>query len=143
MFSYGFSNRFDIHGYISQHPDNYKTWYAGIFYQFYNTQKLDLATAVGIRRRFDQNWTHFFIPQLLYTFKLNNKFNLGGSIINIQDHKLDRRFGVAFDLALNYKLKYQSKIIENITIGFGVFHPAAPSSKKYFLPTYSIDFKFK
>ena len=51
--------------------------------------------------------------------------------------------GVAFDIALNYKLKYQSKIIENITIGLGVFHPAATSSEKYFLPTYSIDFRFK
>ena len=65
--SYGITNKFDIHGYISQHTDNYKTWYGGFFYQFLKTKKIDLATSIGIRRRFDKGWTHLFYPQLLYT----------------------------------------------------------------------------
>ena len=33
--SYGITDRFDFHGYISRHPEHYYTWYGGLFYQFY------------------------------------------------------------------------------------------------------------
>ena len=35
------------------------------------------------------------------------------------------------------------KLIESISIGVGVFHPTTWKPKQYFLPTYSIDIKFK
>jgi len=153
VMSYGLSHRLDIHGYISHHPQGYKTWYGGVFYQFLKTQKMDLATAVGVRRRFDENWTHIFAPQLLYTIHLNDRLNLGGSVVNImeslsdnstgdRDKKLNK-LGVAVDVGVFYRLKYKSQKIESISIGIGGFHPATWKPDAYFLPTYSIDIKFR
>ena len=48
VMSYGITNRLDVHGYISHHVENYQTWYGGIFYQFIDTKRLDIATAIGI-----------------------------------------------------------------------------------------------
>ena len=82
VMGYGLTNRLDIHGYISYHTGNYQTWYAGIFYQFWDTKLLDVATAIGIRRRSDQDWTHMFAPQLLYTLYLTEKIFVGGFFLN-------------------------------------------------------------
>jgi len=146
VMSYGLSHRFDIHGYISHHTGGYETWYGGIFYQFLKTKRMDLATAVGIRRRFDEDWTHIFAPQLLYTIHLNDRLNLGGSVVNIKEEKIKDKFGnigVAVDMALSYRFKYQSKKIESVSIGIGGFHPATWKPDTYFLPTYSVDIKFR
>ena len=157
VMSYGLSHRLDIHGYISHHPQGYKTWYGGVFYQFLKTQKMDLATAVGVRRRFNENWTHIFAPQLLYTIHLNDRLNFGGSVVDVMETLSDKstrdkdtstglvqeKFGVAVDVGLFYKLKYKSQNIESISIGIGGFHPATWKPDTYFLPTYSIDIKFR
>ena len=146
VMSYGLSHRLDIHGYISHHSRGYETWYGGAFYQFLKTQKMDLATAVGVRRRFDENWTHIFAPQLLYTIHLNDRFNFGGSLVNIKEKIKKNKFrniGVAVDVGLFYRLKYKSQKIESISIGIGGFHPATWKPDTYFLPTYSIDIKFR
>ena len=153
VMGYGLSHRLDIHGYISHHTGGYQTWYGGVFYQFLKTQKMDLATAVGVRRRFDENWTHIFAPQLLYTIHLNDRLNLGGSVVNIMESLSDKstrdrdkrlnKLGVAVDVGLFYRLKYKSQKIESISIGIGGFHPATWKPDTYFLPTYSIDIKFR
>ena len=153
VMSYGLSHRLDIHGYISHHTGGYQTWYGGFFYQFLKTQKLDLATAVGVRRRFDENWTHIFAPQLLYTIHLNDRLNLGGSVVNIMESLSDKsrrdrdkrlsKLGVAVDVGVFYRLKYKSQKIESVSIGIGGFHPATWKPDTYFLPTYSIDIKFR
>ena len=153
VMSYGLSHRLDIHGYISHHSRGYETWYGGAFYQFLKTQKMDLATAVGVRRRFDENWTHIFAPQLLYTIHLNDRLNLGGSVVNIMESLSDKstrerdkrlnKLGMAVDVGLFYRLKYESQKIESVSIGIGGFHPATWKPDTYFLPTYSIDIKFR
>jgi hypothetical protein len=146
VMSYGLSHRFDVHGYIAHHTEGHQTWYGGVFYQFLKTQKIDLATAVGVRRRFDEDWTHIFAPQLLYTIHLNDRLNLGGSVVNIKEEKLKDKFGnigVAMDVGFLYRLKYKSKKIESVSIGIGGFHPAIWKPDTYFLPTYSIDIKFR
>lgn len=146
VMSYGLSHRLDIHGYISHHTEGYQTWYGGVFYQFLKTQRMDLATAVGVRRRFDENWTHIFAPQLLYTIHFNDQLSLGGSVVNIKEEKIKDKFGnigVAVDVGLFYRLKYKSQKIESISIGIGGFHPATWKPDTYFLPTYSLDIKFK
>jgi hypothetical protein len=51
--------------------------------------------------------------------------------------------GVAVDVGLFYRLKYKSQRIESISIGIGGFHPATWKPDTYFLPTYSIDIKFR
>ena len=143
VMSYGLTNRLDMHGYISNHISGYQTWYGGIFYQFLKTKKLDLATAVGIRRRFDQNWTHVFLPQLLYTAIITDKLYLGGSFVDIRNQKSGIRYGTALDVGIFYRLKYETKRIESISIGIGAFHPSTWNPNSYFLPTYSVDLKFK
>ena len=107
---------------------------------------MDLATAVGVRRRFDENWTHIFAPQLLYTIHLNDRLNLGGSVVNIKEKKIKDKFrniGVAVDVGVFYRLKYKSQKIASISICIGGFHPATWKPDNYFLPTYSIDIKFR
>ena len=153
VMSYGLTHRFDIHGYISHHTGGYQSWYGGVFYQFLNTKNIDLATAVGVRRRFDENWTHIFAPQLLYTIHLNDRLNLGGSVVNIMESLSDKstrdrdkrlnKLGMAVDVGLFYRLKYKSQKIESVSIGIGGFHPATWKPNTYFLPTYSIDIKFR
>ena len=153
VMSYGLSHRLDIHGYISHHTGGYETWYGGVFYQFLKTKRMDFATAVGIRRRFDENWIHLFAPQLLYTIHLNDRLNLGGSVVNLMESLVDKstgdkdkrlsKLGVAVDVGVFYRLKYKSQKIESVSIGIGGFHPATWKPDTYFLPTYSIDIKFR
>lgn len=140
---YGITDRIDLHGYISSHKSSYYTWYGGLFYQFYKSNRLDLATAIGTRKQFDKNVTHLFLPQLLYTVNINNKLNIGGSFVEVRNHNAEKNYGVAVDVALFYQIKYETKKIEGISIGVGGFHPSTWKSDSYFLPTYSIDIKFK
>ena len=142
VMGYGLSHRLDIHGYISHHTGGYETWYGGVFYQFLKTKRMDLATAVGIRRRFDQNWTHLFFPQILYTLHLNEKIYVGGSFVNLKDVSLKENLGVAIDIAFYYMFPYKSDHIKAIYIGLGGFHPVTYDKDQYFLPTYSLEFKF-
>jgi len=141
--SYGITNRFDLHGYISRHSGPFYTWYGGLFYQFYKSKRVDLATAIGIRKRFDETWTHIFSPQLLYTGKITEKISIGGSIVNIYNYNSKENYGLTFDIAFGYKIPIQSKKIESISINFGGFHPATWTPNTFFIPTYSMDFKFK
>ena len=142
VFSYGITGRMDIHGYVSHHTEGHETWYTGIFYQFLKFQSIDMATAVGIRRQFDQNWTHLFFPQILYTLHLNEKIYVGGSFVNLKDVSLKENLGVAIDIAFYYMFPYKSDHIKAIYIGLGGFHPVTYDKDQYFLPTYSLDFKF-
>ena len=41
VFSYGITDRFDFHGYFSRHPGPFYTWYAGGFFQFHKSKKID------------------------------------------------------------------------------------------------------
>lgn len=143
VISYGITNRLDLHGYISHHIDSYQTVYGGLFYQFLDTKRLDIATAIGIRKRSDKNWTDLFMPQLLYTVHITDRSYLGGSFVNITSKKSETKNGTAIDVGIFYKLKYETKRIESIAIGVGGFHPATWQPDSFFLPTYSIDIKFR
>ena len=155
VFGYGITNRFDLHAYYCDH-DNYnkgvKSYYYGIFYQFFETDYLDLSTAIGSRKMMDLKYPHLFFPQLLYNFKLYNNFSLGGSIVNITTHSkplsnsnnwgaIDITFFIPFTRYLSKKGK-----IEEIKLGIGLFKTGIgldTIESKKFLPTYSIDIKFK
>jgi len=144
--SYGITNRLDIHGFLSRAPSEFETCYAGVFYQFLDLKRLDLATAVGVRGRFEKNWTHLFFPQLLYTIHFSEYIYLGGSLVNLKEYigrKIGKNIGVAVDIGIFFRLPYQSKLIESISVGIGGFHPVTYQTDSYFLPTYSIDIKFK
>lgn len=143
VISYGITDRFNLHGYISRHPGSYYTWYGGVFFQFLKTKKIDLASAIGIRKRFDETWMHIFSPQLLYTGKITENISIGGSVVNIYNYNSRENYGLTFDISFGYKISIQSEKIESISINFGGFHPATWTPNTFFLPTYSIDFNFK
>ena len=156
VFGYGITNRLDIHGYYCDHGNYHNgvdSYYYGIFYQFLDSKYLDLATAFGKRKMMDLEYGHFFFPQLLYNVKIYNGFSLGGSFVNIKNDaepllkktKTDwSTIDIAFFIPLTrYFKKYRT--IEEVKIGIGTFRTGLgndmPSTP--FMPTYSIDIKFK
>ena len=36
---YGLNNKFDIHGYISDHPEKFYSYYYGLYYQFIRSER--------------------------------------------------------------------------------------------------------
>ena len=155
VFGYGITNKLDLHGYYCDH-DNYnngvKSYYYGIYYQFLDTDYLDLATAIGSRKMMNLKYSHLFFPQLLYNFKLIKNFSLGGSIINITTHTKPlsnyNNWGaidITFFIPLTNYFSKKGKIDE-IKLGLGLFKTGIGLNNKKsnkFLPTYSIDIKFK
>ena len=142
VMSYGLTDKIDIHSYFSNHYEKYNTVYLGLFYQFFKKNKVDLATAFGIRKRVDHNKFQIFSPQLLYSLSLTEKIYIGGSFVNVRNHKLNKNYGTAIDIGIFHKVKLKTKRIKEISIGVSAFHPTTWEPKTYFLPTYSIDIKF-
>jgi hypothetical protein len=149
VLSYGFTETFDLVSYYSIHKNGQKSFYFGGLYQFIDNRFIDLATALGFRKKYIDNYsTDLFTPQLLYNIKLPNHYTLGGSVvnvININDSKLVNA-GVAIDLALYIPIKKINKINPRITeayFGIGLFKNTGMnfSLNKLYLH-YSIDFKF-
>ena len=156
VFGYGITNKIDLHGYYADHG-NYKngvdSYYYGIYYQFLDSQYLDLATAFGKRKMMDLEYSHFFFPQLLYNLKLYGGFSLGGSFVSVKKDtepiikktKTDWSIiDIAFFIPLTKYLK-NSKTIEEVKIGIGFFRTGLGRNLKTskYMPTYSLDIKFK
>ena len=153
---YGISEKIDVHGYYCDHGNYHNgvdSYYYGIFYQFLDLEYLDLATAIGKRKMMDLNYGHFFFPQLLYTINLNRDYSIGGSIVRIQkdtDQLLKKKdvSWFAIDIALFIPLtKYFKKYkgIDEVKVGVGTFRTGLGKNfkKTPYMPTYSLDFKFK
>ncbi len=156
VFGYGITNKLDIHGYYCDHGNYHNgvdSYYYGLFYQFIDSKYFDLATAIGKRKMMDLDYGHFFFPQLLYNVKLYNDFSLGGSFVNIKNDtepllKKKETDWITIDIAFfipltKYFKKYRT--IEEVKLGIGTFrtglgNDTPPSS---FMPTYSLDIKFK
>ena len=156
VIGYGITKRLDIHGYYCDHGNYHNgvdSYYYGIFYQFLDSKYLDLATAIGKRKMMDLEYGHFFFPQLLYNVKLYNGFSLGGSFVNIKKDtesllKKTKTDWSTIDIAFFIPLtKYfnKSRIIEKVNIGIGTFRTGVGNNMppSHFMPTYSIDIKFK
>ena len=156
VFGYGITNRLDIHGYYCDHGNYHNgidSYYYGIFYQFLDSKYLDLATALGKRKMMDLEYGHFFFPQLLYNVKLYNGFSLGGSFVNIKNDTVSllkktktdwSTIDIAFFIPLTRYFK-KSRTIEEVKLGIGTFRTGLGSDvpPSPFMPTYSIDIKFK
>ena len=142
VMSYGITSNFDFHSYLSYHDRGYKTWYAGLFYQFLDTKRWDIATAIGIRRAINSEWTHLFAPQLLYTAKINQNLSIGGSFVKVDNLSKKSNYKTAIDIGISYKTKIKTKNIQSLSLTIGGFHPSTWTSDTFFLPTYSLDIKF-
>ena len=71
-----------------------------------NKKHLDLSTAIGFRY-YDPRIDIFF-PQILYTFKVN-KFNVGGSIVNVAVLKNLKKIGITYDIAIFIPMEHIRK----------------------------------
>lgn len=148
VLGYGLTNRLDIHGYLSHHPDGTNNYYYGIFYQFINLKHLDLATAGGIRAYTNTTTKHMFLPQLLYNIKLTKGYTVGGSLVNIRTLVNDNpgNLGITLDIALFIPLTkylFKNNKVEEMKLGLGAFRPVLWKPKSGdFYPTYSLDIKF-
>ena len=142
ILSYGLTNKMDFHAYYSSNKEGENNYYYGLFYQFLESNHLDLATAIGVRRYIKQTDIHFFFPQLLYTIYLMGNTRLGGSFVDIRSQSLKDHKGTAVDVFLSQKI-YDNKNMK-IDFSIGGFLPVlwAPKSGKWH-PTYSIDISLK
>ena len=150
VIGYGISEKIDFHGYYSIHQENFSTYYNGLFYQFHNSNKLDLATAVGLRKNLNTNYSNIFFPQLLYTIKLHNQINIGGSFVNILGHKKINinSIPIASDVGIYFPIHNffkKNKMIKEIKVCLSLFNPVTNTlvEKNKFIPTYSVDIKFE
>jgi len=151
VFSYGLTEKIDFHTYYSIHQEKFNTFYNGILFQFFKSEKLNLSTAIGIRKNLKTNDSNIFLPQLLYTIKLKNKINIGGSFVNILQEKeihlnsipIACDIGIYFPLKKKYFQKFKN--IKEIKLCVSLFNPVTNTliEKSKFIPTYSIDIKFK
>ena len=149
VLGYGFTDRLDIHGYYSIHTEGFHTYYAGLFYQFLRSEKIDLATAAGMRINRENKNGDLFFPQFLYTIKLKDGYSLGGSFVNIMSdvnqsgESMPFAMDIAFFIPLNRYLSLPD-FIKDLKLGVGLFNPVTNSvvDPGKFIPTYSIDVKF-
>ena len=153
VLGYGLTHRLDIHGYYSYTHIGNNNYYGGFSYQFYKSKRLDLSTAIGIRKYRNEKTTHLFLPQLLYTVRVTNRIGIGGSWVKIKDKsgslfdkstrdKKDKKLGMATDVFLMVKIYENEKY--KIDITSGGFNPVLwePKDGDWY-PTYSIDIKIK
>jgi len=144
--SYGFSEKFDIHGYYSIPVSGSDNYYLGLFYQFYKNKYMDLATAVGVRQYRPKSHRHLFAPQLLYTLYVFNGLRFGGSLVAIRDiDKNNELIRTTVDIALIiplFKSRSVNSKVNSIDFCIGAFKPVlwAPF-KGGWHPTYSFDIK--
>jgi len=136
--NYGLTDTLAFHGYGSHEANGVNQIYYGLKYTFLQNDSWDLSTAIGFRNRKDE--THIYAPQLLYTYKLANGYDIGGSILDVYDITDSENLGVTFDIAFRvpFKLSFLQEYVESTKLALGAFKNA--SGKIY--PTYSIDVKF-
>ena len=149
VLGYGFTDRLDVHGYYSIHTEGFHTYYAGLFFQFLRSEKVDLSTAAGMRINGENNNGDLFFPQFLYTVKLKDGYSVGGSFVNIigEINQSVKSMPLAMDVALFIPLsRYMSlpDTVKDLKLGVGLFNPVTNSAvdPRQFIPTYSIDIKF-
>ena len=145
VLSYGLNNKTDLVSYYSSHQNGTKSKYLGLLYQFFNSERLDLATAIGIRYK-SNNKTDFFIPQLLYNYDITEKISIGGSIVNVIENKNYNFKGNAIDITVYKKLNILKNLnnqIKNAYFGIGVFkNTDIDLNKDNLYLHYSIDIVF-
>tara|TARA_B100000131_G_scaffold79625_1_gene76379 strand:- start:5536 stop:6174 length:639 start_codon:yes stop_codon:yes gene_type:complete len=145
VLSYGLGHRFDIVSYYSSHKNGTQSQYFGSLFQFFGSQKLDLATAIGLRHQNNGKWD-IFAPQILYNYKLSKNYNLGGSLVKVIDFKNNKDNGNALDITLYRNINNifsQSQKIKDAYFGIGVFKNTEASFKNRDLYLhYSLDLIF-
>ena len=143
VLSYGINNKLDLVTYYSSHQNGTKSQYLGAFYQFYDSKKLDLATALGIRHK-NQGKLDIFAPQLLYNYHFSDDYSIGGSVVGVIENETFNNEGTAIDITLYKKINFLiNNKIKDAYLGIGVFkNSKADLSKDKLYLHYSLDFIF-
>ena len=139
VWGYGLTDHLDFHGYASHEAGGTNQIYYGLMYNFFSNDWIDLSSAVGFRHRLDV--TDTFFPQVLYTVKLPNNFDIIGSAVNVYNTTGGYNRGVALDVALRIpvSIEFTPSFVRDIKFSVGAFRPV---SGKNWYPTYSVDFRF-
>ncbi len=123
VLSYGINKYADIVTYYSKHKNGTTSQYIGGFFQFLKSDRVDLATAFGVRNT-NLNNKDIFFPQILYTYRLSNGLSIGGSVVKVLDFENKADIGNAIDLSFYFPLKRVKNINDKIKEAFfsvGVF----------------------
>lgn len=139
VWGYGLTDHLDFHGYVSHEAGGTDQIYYGLMYNFYSNDWLDLSTAAGARHRLDQ--TDAFFPQVLYTVKLPDGFDIIGSAVNVYNATEGYNRGVTLDIALRFpiSLEFTPSFARDIKFSIGAFRGVNGTKWN---PTYSVDFRF-
>ena len=139
VWGFGLTENLDFHGYVSHEVGGTNQIYYGLMQNFYSNDHLDLSTAIGPRHR--QNKIDIFFPQLLYTIKLPNDYEIIGSFTNVYNLTNKNNLGMARDVALRIpiNLSFAPSYIENIHFTIGAFSGVGLGKWN---ATYSIDLSF-
>ncbi len=139
VWGYGLTDSIDFHGYASHEASTGNDQiYWGFMKNFFQNPWVDLSTAYGIRHR--EGEIHSYFPQLLYTFKLPDSYQIAGSVVNVYNHNLHENLGETYDMALRIPINFSflPTFIKETKFSLGVFRNAGGTV----YPTYSVDFKF-
>ena len=138
VWGYGLTNKLDFHGYISHEAGGTDQIYYGLMYNFYHSPRLDLSTALGIRHR--EKTDDLYLPQLLYTIRIQNGYDIIGSLVNVyrtnNSHNLGQTYDVAFRIPIPQRLIPDA--ISDAKLAIGAFRNLGGN----IYPTYSIDLRF-
>jgi len=140
---YGLGNEFELHGFFSKHGDIYN-WnnsnyegYIGLLKQWYSSERLDLATCVGIRKVLTTSMNPSLIgPGFLYTYRINQDFRLAGHLQYIGDFSAQG--------LVNYGRGYTSEVgfywlfTEHLELALGIF----TNSQSLARPIYTFNYYF-
>jgi len=139
VWGYGLTEKLDFHGYVSHEANGTDQAYMGLMYNFYSNDWLDLSTAIGFRQRKDV--TDIFLPQLLYTVKLPNEYDVIGSVVSVYNVTDSINRGVALDVGLRMPIPpaLTPRIAKDAKLTISAFRRAGGNR---WLPTYSIDLRF-
>ena len=141
VWGYGLTDRLDFHGYASHEASGTNQIYAGLMYNFYSSDWLDLSTAIGFRER--KGVTDLFLPQLLYTVKLPYDYDIIGAVVDVTNLENGFNRGAAYDVALRIPVpeRFTPAFLRAAKpkLSVGAFRGAGRTKWN---PTYSVDFKF-
>lgn len=139
VWGYGLSDSLDFHGYFSNEANGTNQIYAGLMYMFFSNETVDLSTALGFRQR--KNVTDIFFPQLLYTIRLPQNFDVIGSIVNVYNLTGEHNRAEAFDVGLRIPVpdSLTPATLRDVKLTLGAFRATGRSD---WLPTYSVDVRF-
>jgi len=139
VWGFGLTDYLDFHGYVSHEAGGTDQVYYGLMYNFYSSDYLDLSTAAGARHRLEI--TDALFPQLLYTIKLPNDYEIIGSLVNVYNTTDSYNRGLARDVALRIpvSLGFAPSYVKDVKFAVGAF--SGVGSGKWH-PTYSVDFSF-